>query len=126
MELTKLQPTERIVEIKHPGTHEGLDIKVSIMSLDDPRMKAVKRKVIDNNLRLQQKGKFLKSSEAEENEKALVFSAMTGWTWGQEASFNKEKPAFTREKVFEVFDELPWFKQQIQEAISDEESFFVK
>jgi hypothetical protein len=40
------------------------------------------------------------------------------------ALFHGEKPAFSQAMVYKVFDELPWFRDQISEKIGDTASFF--
>jgi hypothetical protein len=124
MDISSLKPTERLVEIRHPGTGDNLGITVSVLSLLDDRMKKIKRRLLDNRLQLESKGKKFKSSDVEDNETALLFEAMTGWQWNGENTFRGEKPDFNIKNVKEVFTELEWFRNQIAEAVSDEEAFF--
>jgi hypothetical protein len=124
MDLSSVKPVERIVQITHPGTGVELGVSVSIMSIADERMKKIKRAIQDRRLALQQRGKNFKSDDLEENGCQLVFNAMTGWEWTGEASFQGSKPAFNFATVQKVFEELPWFRNQLEEAISDEAAFF--
>jgi len=120
---------DRVIDILHPGTKEPLGIKVSIMHIDDDRMKKIKRKITDERLRLEQRGKNFKAEDLESNRSTLLFSAMTGWEWGKDAdgdqnTFHGEIPDFDRRTVIAVLDEKPWFADQINEAISETEAFF--
>lgn len=130
MDLNTLKPTERFVEIEHPKTGLPIGIKVSIVSINDDRMKRVKRKIQDERIRLESRGKGFKSEEIEDNRLILCFTAMTGWEWGknpstdEDVTFNGSKPEFNMKNVREVFSALPWFQTQVEEAISDEAAFF--
>ena len=124
MDLSKLKPTERVIEIKHPKTQEDIGVSVSILSINDESMKKIKRKIQDERIRLEQKGKTFKSVEIEENEDNLLFSAMTSWTWGGDSNYEGQKPEFNLKNVRMIFEALPWFKAQVMGAVSDEEAFF--
>lgn len=129
MDFSELKPSERIIDILHPKTKARTGIKVSILSMEDDRVKKVKRRILDDRLRLEARGKNFKSDDIEENKMALMFAVVTGWEWGKDddgddAFFNKEKPVFTLAKFREILDALPWLAAQIQEAVSDDESFF--
>ena len=126
MDISELSPQERIVDILHPGTGEPLGIKVTLLSLLDERMKRIKRRLTDSRLVLDQKGKKFKASDIEENENALLFEAMTAWVWEGDATWKGEKPEFNRKNVTEVLTspKHEWFKNQLMEAVSDEQSFF--
>jgi len=124
IDLNSVKPVERVIEILHPATGQELGIRVSILSITDPKLKKIKRRVQDERLRLEARGKAFKSEDVEENLNAIVFNAMVGWEWYGDVCFNSEKPAFNQRMVKEVFEELPWFKSQIEEAIGDEQAFF--
>lgn len=124
MDLSQLKPSERMIDILHPSTGEPLGVKVSLVSLLDDKMKKIKRQLTNNRLQLESKGKKFKATDLEDNETTLLFEAMTGWQWDDGINFHGEKPAFNLKSVKEVFAELEWFKNQVAEAVSDEEAFF--
>jgi hypothetical protein len=124
VDLSDLKPVERNIEILHPKTKEPIGVTVSILSINDDRLKNIKRKIQDQRLNLERKGKNFKSSDIEENEIALLFGAMVGWSWEGDACYKGEKPAFNKQNVSEVMTDLTWFKDQVMEEISDEENFF--
>ncbi len=125
MDLSKLKPIERIVEILHPQTEEPIGVRVTVMSLNDERLKKVRRKFLDSRLQLEARGKHLKAETVEENRDELAFSAMIDWEWYlPEVNFEGTKPSFNKSNVFKVFAQLPWFRLQIEQAFEDEKAFF--
>lgn len=125
MELTALKPVERIIEILHPQTEEPVGVRATVMSINDERLKKVKRKFLDSKLQLEARGKHFKAEEVEENRDTLAFNAIIDWDWyGQDVKFEGSKPSFNKANVLKVFEQLPWFRTQIEEAIGDEKAFF--
>lgn len=123
MDISTLVPNERIIEIKHPANDEKLGIRVTIVSLNDNKTKQIRRQFINKRLELEKKGKSFKADDIEENETDLLIASMTGWDW-YDAEFHGEKLDFNESNIKKVFRELPWFKDQISEAVSDEKAFF--
>jgi len=128
-DIGKIKSSDREIIILHPGTKEPIGITVMVMHIDDPRLKKVKRRITDERLRLDQRGKNFKAEEIEDNKNNILFNAMTGWEFGKDpngdqATFNGDIPEFNRRNVVQVLDELPWFADQINEAIGETEAFF--
>lgn len=126
VDLASIEPNDRTIEITHPGTGENIGVRVTVMSANDVRMQKTRRQLTDKRLSDHQKNKALTSEQAEENGNRLIFAAMTGWEWYDDASFNGEIPAFNRLNVFAVFSKLPWFREQLDTAIADDEAFFTE
>jgi hypothetical protein len=127
MDISGFKPGERIIDIVSPGRDASpLGIKVSLISINDDRMKKLKKKIIDRRLYLEARGKSFKADELDENANEIAFSAMTGWQWSDGATFHGNVPGFTQREVFAVFDELSWFRNQIDEAIMEEKDFFTQ
>lgn len=125
MDLSELKPSERIIEILHPKTEAPVGVRVTLISMEDHRLKKIKRRIHDEKLRLEIKGKNFKADDIEDNMNAIAFSAMLAWEWyGDDVKFRNAKPDFSQKNVFDVFETLPWFKQQVQEAVIDEKAFF--
>ena len=126
MDIAGIQPQERTIEIHHPADEtQMLGIRVSLMAISDPRMKKIKRKIQDEKLRLEARGKNFKSEDLEDNQNSLIFSAMTGWDWyGEDVKFEGQKPEFNRVNVGKVLSSLEWFADQLTDAIDDEKAFF--
>lgn len=115
---------EKTIQIVHPATKEPLDISVSLMSPDDKRLEPYKNALTNKRLAEQSKSKTPKAEELAKDRDMFLFRAMTGWSWENSANFEGEKPDFIQVKVLKVFDTLPWFRRQVDEAFSELESFF--
>lgn len=138
MDLSEIKPVERIVEILHPKSDAPLGLRVSLRSINDPAMKAAKRRIQDEKTRLDKAGKILKAERIEENQNDLIYGAMTGWEWynptgkqGDEGfdpnadlTFKGKKPEFNKPSVLMVLNELEWVVDQLADAISEEKAFF--
>lgn len=138
MDISNLKPQERTVEILHPQSGERLGIRVSIMSIDDPRLDRQKRVFRDEANRLSARGKYVKAEQEENNSRDLLFAATTGWEWynptgtektpGYDAekmpSFNGETPEYNERNFKAVVKELPWFTRQLVSEIDEEKAFF--
>lgn len=138
-DLATLKPTERTIEILHPSTGAPLGIRLTVMSIDDDRLKRVKRNITDEQLKLQARGKSFKADELERNAHQILFAASTGWTaynptgtdkdGGYDAdatpTFNgKPWPDYNQRNFMEVIETLPWFADQVREAIDETKAFF--
>lgn len=124
MDLANLKPVERMIDILHPSTGEKIGISVTVLSINDEKMAAAKRRIQNKKLELDRRGKTFKADDLEENEMELLTTAITGWNWEGDVDFHGEKPAFNEKNVKAVLKELTWFKQQIMEAVGDEKAFF--
>ena len=122
MDISTLNYKECVVEILQPKTKEGLGIFVTLVSLEDDKMSALKREIINRNISLEKRNKNLKAEDIEENEFLILQNAITGWEW-RDSDFHGEKPVLTPKNLRQVFKELPWFKRQIMEVIGDETRF---
>ena len=124
MDISNFKPTERIVEIVHPANEQELGIKVSVVSLNDSKMATVRRRIQNKRIELEKRGKTFKADELEEKELDLLLACIVGWVWEGDVDFHGEKPEFNEKNVKAVLKELPWFADQIKEAIGDEKAFF--
>lgn len=138
MELTNLKPTDRTIEIVSPVSGQPIGIRVRVMSIEDDRLKRIKRQITDESLKLQAKNKAFKADELERNANMLMFGGTLGWEWynptGKEGdegydpkqmpAFNGQQPEYNQKNFVEIVTELPWFGEQIQEAIGETKSFF--
>ncbi len=138
MDLSTLKPAERTIEILHPVTETPIGLRVHLLSIEDDRMKSIRRNITDNSLKLQARGKSFKAEELERNQNMLMFTGTTGWEWynptGEEGDkgydpdampdFHGEQPAYNQKNFLTVAEELYWFADQVQEAIGDTKAFF--
>lgn len=123
MDISTLIPTDRVIEIKHPQTEQPLGIRVTIVSLNDEKMKPIRKRIVNKRLELEKRGKNFKADEIEENELEILVGSVTSWEW-YDSTFHGEIPVFNEKNVRQVFAELPWFKEQVAEAVGDEKAFF--
>lgn len=132
MEIGELKPQTRELEILHPGTNENLGVRLTILSMDDPKMKRVKRSLVDDRLNLEQKGKHLKAEGIDENLQTILLAAILGWVWynpieGDESKHPKlegdREPEFCPRNVKKLLDH-EWFRDQVNAAISDRSAFY--
>lgn len=125
MDISTLIPSERIIEIKHPVKDENLGIRVNIISLNDEKMKQIRRRFINKRIELEKKGKSFRADDIESNEIDLLVACITGWDWyGEDITFNGSKPDFNEANVRNVLNTFAWFKDQVSEAVGDEKAFF--
>lgn len=138
MDLKDLQPTERVYEMLHPGTKQPLGVRVTLLHVDDDRLKVLRRKIQDERYRQEQRGKAFKTEQYENNVNEICYTAITAWEWYNptgdagkkghkpeaQAKFNGEIPQLNKKNVMDVFEKLPWFRRQIFEEIGDDEAFF--
>lgn len=125
MDISTLIPSERIIEIKHPKTEQPLGIRVNILSLNDDKMKQIRRRFINKRIELEKRGKSFKADDIEANELDLLINCITSWDWyGEDVSFNGSKPDFNEVNVRKVLTTFSWFKDQVSEAVGDEQAFF--
>jgi hypothetical protein len=138
MELTALKPTDRTIEIVGPATGQPIGLRVRVMSLEDDRLKRIKRQITDESLKLQSKGKAFKADEIERNAHNLMFGGTLGWEWynptgsegdeGYDAeampAFKGEQPDYNQKNFIALVSELGWIGEQISEAIGETKSFF--
>ncbi len=123
MDLSQLVPTERVIDIVHPKTGEQTGLKITLVSVEDDKLKTIKRKFLDAKLKAESKGKSLKHEEIEEFDNNMIYAAMTGRRWSGDATYNSEKPECNYKNVRKVVSEVYWIKSQILEALGDETAF---
>lgn len=138
MDLATIKPSERTIEILHPATELPIGIRVSLLSIEDDRMKSIRRQITDNSLKLQAKNKAFKAEELERNQNMLMFTGTNGWEWynptGEEGDkgydpdampdFNGEQLPYNQKNFIAMAEEFYWFADQVQEAIGDTKAFF--
>lgn len=136
-ELTVLVPTGRTIEIQHPVNGGNIGIRVDMLSIDDDRLTAIKRKITDERLDLNKRNKTLKAEQLEKNADRILWTAVTGWQWynptgaegdeGYDAdampTFDDEVPEFSQKNFFIVLNRLTWFRDQLNEEIEDKVAF---
>lgn len=137
-DLANLKPKPRTLEILHPATGANLGVRMTVVSVDDDRLRKVKRDLRNKRLALEQRGKSFTAKEEEENMQDLLIAACIGWEWynptGSEGNegfdaeempeFEGEVPQFNPRNFKRVVEALPWFGTQISAFISETKDFF--
>lgn len=139
MDMSKLKPNERTIEILNPDGISGpIGLRVTIMSISDTRMKKIRRQIQDKKTQREARGKTFKAEEIDENQNELIFSASLGWEWynptgapGDEkydakemGSYNGKQLEYTKDNFMFLLTEHEWFVDQMAEGITAEKDFF--
>lgn len=125
MDILELKPSERIIEITHPKTGENIGVRVSLVSVDDEKLKNIKRNIKDKQLRLEARGKHFNAEQIEDNTFDMMFVAMTGWEWYGDITFGDLKnPPFNEKNVKAVLKACSFFVDQIDKEVADTQAFF--
>lgn len=121
MDLSAIKATEKTVDIKHPATGLPTGLQLTIVPMTDQRVQAVQRKT--TNARLAKRNAKLTSEQLEAEARELMDAAVVGVTWGGTASLHGEKPKHSPETVKALLD-IDWIRKQVDEELSDQESFY--
>jgi len=111
------------VELKHPMTGEGLNVKVKIVGKNSRQFKERFYETVSAVSRL---GKEVETGErmkvAELNSIELVAACIVGWDdnefFGGEYTVERAKDIVSR-------PELAWVKSQVEDAITEDSLFFI-
>ena len=121
MDISSITAAERVVGLKHPGTAEPIGLKVTLLPDSDPKVKAARRKFINERL---QRGMKVTAEKLEAQQLSIIEAAVAGWQWEGELTFHGEKPDFTEANLRKVLKDLPWVKSQLDEELGDDAAFF--
>jgi hypothetical protein len=129
MDLMNLKPTSETVEVKlvHPNTGDKLknddktDMIITVYASHSKEHKAAMHEQTNKRLKTMQSGKKapFKSEEIEESTLALLSKITASW----DITYNGEKPKLTVPKAKELYEEVFWIKDQIEEAMADSLDF---
>lgn len=134
VDVTGIKPIERDVEIINPETGAPLGIRLTMISMDDPRMKQLMREITDQAQKLARRNKNFNSEQLEQNTNAIMYRSTLGWTWynpeGDDADTaptldGESNPPFNKQNYYRMLD-MPWFKRQLNDELEDTNAFFAK
>lgn len=139
-DIASIKSADRTIEIVHPATGAAIGVRINLVSIDDERLAKLRRSITDRRLALEQRRKTFKAEDIEANVIDICFTAMLGWEWynptgkagdeGYDAdaalTWQGSVPDFTRKNVAAILSDegMSWFKDQINEAISETKDFF--
>lgn len=117
-----------VIEIYHPKTNLALGITVTVCGTDSDTYKKIQRKQLNRRLEQQSRNRKMQMTAEELEAEALdVLVACTkAWATGQTAAIELNPDEWldcTPENVRRVYEELPWLKEQVDQAIGDRSNF---
>ena len=121
MDISSIKAATTQVEIRHPGTQELIGLNVWLKPMSDSAVKAVQRRFTNEALR--QRNMKLTAEKADANRTDILLAAIDRWEWTNDASFEGEQLDCTPENVRKVL-KVDWVRDQIDEALGDDASFF--
>ena len=129
MDLKDLTPKldDIVVELKHPVTEEALKnddgtvMTITVLAPHSKEYKKLQHDQISKRLKKAQKSKSqeVDFSDIEEATLEVLSKATKAWN----ITFGGEKPALSIAKAKDLYDEVFWIKNQIEEEVSDSLAF---
>ena len=129
MDLMNLKPTSDTVEVKlvHPNTGDTLknddktEMTITVYASHSKEHKAAMHEQTNKRLKAMQGNKKIdfKSEEIEEATLTLLSKVTADWN----VTYGGEKPKLTVAKAKELYGEVFWIKDQIEEALADSLDF---
>jgi len=129
MDLMNLKPTSDTVEVKlvHPNTGDQLknddktDMTITVYASHSKEYKSAMHEQTNKRLKAMQGNKRLdfKSEEIEDATLTLLSRVTASW----DITYGGEKPKLTVAKARELYDQVFWIKDQIEEALADSLDF---
>lgn len=129
MDLIDLKPVSNTVEVtlKHPNTGKNLKnddkspMTITLYASHSKEYKAVMHEQTNKRLKAMQKGKS-QDITAQDMEEATL-SMLSNITYSWDITYGKEKPKLSVDKAKQLYDEVFWIKDQIEEALADSLDF---
>ena len=129
MDLMNLKPTSDTVEVtlKHPNTGDVLknddktDMTIVVYASHSKEYKALMHEQTNKRLKAMQ-GKKNTDITAQEMEEATL-NMLSKITSEWNITYNKEQPKLSIAKAKQIYDEVFWIKDQIEEALADSLDF---
>ena len=130
MDLTDFKPKSDTVEVilRNPSTLEplthddGKEFSITVAAQHTKEFKDSQQVNMDLWLNISEKSKKKKNPTLSQMEKATS-EHLARITLDWDLLYNKEKPKLSLKKAEEIYSELPWIRDQIQEAIDDSVDF---
>lgn len=124
MDLLSIRPDSIEVPIHHPGTRKPLGLILNCVSLEDDRVKTVERQLKNRALRGGRNS--ITAESVDDNTLAILCATVVGWTWPESLSLGDlSNPDCNKENIKKLLS-LPWVASQVDTAVGDEASFFLK
>jgi len=129
MDLMDLKPTSNTVEVtlKHPNTGKTLKnddkspMTITLYASHSKEYKSVMHEQTNKRLKDMQKGK-IQDITAQDMEEATL-NTLSRITYSWDITYDKEKPELSSDKAKQLYEEVFWIKDQIEEALADSLDF---
>ena len=129
MDLKDLTPNldDVVVEIKHPTTgdvlknDDGTDMTITILAPHSKEYKKAQHEQISKRLKKAQKSKSQDVDYSELEEATLEVLSKTTKAW--DITYGGEKPKLTPTKARDLYEEVFWIRNQIEEVVTDSLDF---
>ena len=129
MDLMNLKPTSDTVEVKlvHPNTGKTLknddntDMTITLYASHSKEHKAVLHEQTNKRLKAMQSGKKQDFTAQDIEEATLTLLSKITAEW--DITYGGEKPKLTVDKAREIYDEVFWIKNQMEDALADSLDF---
>ena len=129
MDLMDLKPTSNTVEVKlkHPNTgvvlknDDNTDMTIVVYASHSKEYKELIHEQTNKRLKVMQSSKNTNVT-SQDMEKATL-DMLSKITCGWNITYNKEQPKLSIAKAKQLYDEVFWIKDQIEEALADSLDF---
>ena len=129
MDLMNLKPSSDTVEVtlKHPNTGDTLknddksDMTVTVHASHSKEYKAAMHEQTNKRLKAMQSGKKQEITSQDMEEAGLTLLSKITAEWN--ITYGGEKPKLTVAKAKDLYDEVFWIKDQIEEALAESLDF---
>lgn len=123
MDISAIKATSRTFELLHPATDEKVGIRWTLLPDSDPKIKKLQREF--QNRQFEKRKMKLSAEQLEANTLETLIAATESWEWyGEEISFQGEKPEFSEANVRKVLKTVDWIKDQVKDEFNEREAFF--
>ena len=129
MDLKDLTPNldDIVVDLKHPATgdvlknDDGTNMTITIFAPHSKEYKKAQHEQISKRLKKAQKSKSQDVDYSDIEEATLEVLAKTTKAW--DITYGGEKPKLTVAKAKDLYEEVFWIKNQIEEVVNDSLDF---
>ena len=129
MDLKDLTPNldDVVVEIKHPTTgdvlknDDGTNMTITILAPHSKEYKKFQHEQISKRLKKAQKSKSQDVDYSDIEEATLEVLSKTTKSW--DITYGGEKPKLTVARAKELYEEVFWIRNQIEEVVTDSLDF---
>ena len=129
MDLKDLTPNldDVVVEIKHPTTgdvlknDDGTDMTITILAPHSKEYKKAQHEQISKRLKKAQKSKSQDVDYSDIEEATLEVLSKTTKAW--DITYGGEKPKLTSAKAKDLYEEVFWIRNQLEEVVTDSLDF---